>query len=700
MPAPIRFWKNSRVFYVSSDGNDLNNGLSPSCPFKTIERVNQLGLYPGDKVLFRCGDEWYGSILRPVGRGTVDMPIYFGTYGGGGRPFITADYPLDGSHLDLLNWRNGGFESGLLDPWYAWYQDDGRWAVVEGEDACEGRYCLHLHADDTLREVVGVNNSVCGGGCKFTLKFFYKGVEGTFNYRVTCKKEDTTYYLQEDGTWSTTVAWLSLTASSDWQEHALDFTVLSGDVDMVSILFSVVSGDMWVDYVRLYPRWVEHASNIYKIALGQGSQYRSIHVGGRRLSKASSLDELTEEGLVYQDGYVYYVYNRENPENDVREFMFCPEAYTPNNRALDTSQIEYAVFEGIKFGCSSFSGGAVYLTSNNKLIDCEVIGNDRYAVEVEGRNIEVLRNVVHDAGAFGIIVRNNSEDVKVESNIVFNIATSKLDQEESWDGEGIAATDGVKRIKVRKNLVYNCGKYGKTAAIVVYSAEDVEVAYNKVYKNATSGIAIQDSNKVKVHHNVVYKNVITDMQINTKTRGGIVVTTPVEASGQEFDVEIAFNTISENDDVSGSEYARSGIFLYIRNNHTLKAEVYNNILHENYNSASTYKRELLYKNGGGTLEVFLDHNAYYTSSNSTQAIEWDATLYALDHIVGNTDGYFSYDTGHEKNAVVLDPLLDGCEPTLNSPVLNAGLNRMLEEVDFKGNPHRFIPCIGAVEYFE
>ena len=45
-----------RTYYVSEAGNDRNDGLSPEKAWKTLSKVNDIALAPGDRVLFHCGD--------------------------------------------------------------------------------------------------------------------------------------------------------------------------------------------------------------------------------------------------------------------------------------------------------------------------------------------------------------------------------------------------------------------------------------------------------------------------------------------------------------------------------------------------------------------------------------------------------------------------------------------------------------------
>lgn len=49
-------------YHVAENGDDANDGLSPTRAIRSIARVNALDLQPGDRVLFRRGDLFRGSV--------------------------------------------------------------------------------------------------------------------------------------------------------------------------------------------------------------------------------------------------------------------------------------------------------------------------------------------------------------------------------------------------------------------------------------------------------------------------------------------------------------------------------------------------------------------------------------------------------------------------------------------------------------
>ena len=80
----------AEVYYVSSSqGNDLNNGLSIQSPFKSIEKLNTMQFNAGDTIYFKSGDYWQGMFWIK-GSGSYTNPIVIDVYGGNIRPIING----------------------------------------------------------------------------------------------------------------------------------------------------------------------------------------------------------------------------------------------------------------------------------------------------------------------------------------------------------------------------------------------------------------------------------------------------------------------------------------------------------------------------------------------------------------------------------------------------------------------------------
>jgi hypothetical protein len=72
------------TYYVSPSGSDSASGTSTSAAWRTINRVNSQKLNDGDKVLFKGGSSFSGSLYVPSSEGgTSSNPVVFSTYGSG-----------------------------------------------------------------------------------------------------------------------------------------------------------------------------------------------------------------------------------------------------------------------------------------------------------------------------------------------------------------------------------------------------------------------------------------------------------------------------------------------------------------------------------------------------------------------------------------------------------------------------------------
>lgn len=69
------------IYYLSADGHDGNDGLTPETAWQTISHANQ-AMHPGDTLLFRRGDTFFGAVRPP-------RNASYGAYGEGGKPVIS-----------------------------------------------------------------------------------------------------------------------------------------------------------------------------------------------------------------------------------------------------------------------------------------------------------------------------------------------------------------------------------------------------------------------------------------------------------------------------------------------------------------------------------------------------------------------------------------------------------------------------------
>lgn len=76
-------------YYVSSLGNDSNDGLTTASSWLTIDRVNDSNLVPNTNINLNKGDRWRETIVISKD-GVSSYPITFKSYGTGDKPIISG----------------------------------------------------------------------------------------------------------------------------------------------------------------------------------------------------------------------------------------------------------------------------------------------------------------------------------------------------------------------------------------------------------------------------------------------------------------------------------------------------------------------------------------------------------------------------------------------------------------------------------
>lgn len=93
----------SNTYYINSvEGNDNNRGTSEKQAFQSLEKVSQLMLKAGDKVLFARGMSYQGSLEWVEQQGEEDLPIFIESY-----QAKNSDKESSAPVIDASGYRNG-----------------------------------------------------------------------------------------------------------------------------------------------------------------------------------------------------------------------------------------------------------------------------------------------------------------------------------------------------------------------------------------------------------------------------------------------------------------------------------------------------------------------------------------------------------------------------------------------------------------
>ena len=96
------------AYYVSNDGNDENDGLSPETAWRSIEKLNSFEFKDGDGVLFRRGDRFKAALIPDMRSSIITRSgVTYSTYGEGAKPIL--DCTVDASGED--KWKKTEWEN-------------------------------------------------------------------------------------------------------------------------------------------------------------------------------------------------------------------------------------------------------------------------------------------------------------------------------------------------------------------------------------------------------------------------------------------------------------------------------------------------------------------------------------------------------------------------------------------------------------
>lgn len=120
------------TYYVSPQGSDANDGLSPATPWQTVGKVNGSHFQPGDQILFQRGGQWRESLIAPSS-GSAGNPITFADYGSGAKPKFWGSVVLQNAQFYPVG--NGVYAYNSATPLYSVLANQGFFNYSYGQYA-------------------------------------------------------------------------------------------------------------------------------------------------------------------------------------------------------------------------------------------------------------------------------------------------------------------------------------------------------------------------------------------------------------------------------------------------------------------------------------------------------------------------------------------------------------------------------------
>ncbi len=176
------------TYYVSTSGNDSNNGISPSTPWRNLSKVNGTAFLAGDQILFERGGTWSGQLTPCASTqcdGSISAHIVISAYGtgsnkpridGGGYSFPATVYLLNQEYWEIRNLEvtNTGFVGNY----------SGIYVECDRLGSASVRRCNYIYIGDN--NVHDVTSQAIGGS-----PLYNAGIRVSFNihnHRTQCNQ--------------------------------------------------------------------------------------------------------------------------------------------------------------------------------------------------------------------------------------------------------------------------------------------------------------------------------------------------------------------------------------------------------------------------------------------------------------------------------------------------------------------------------
>jgi uncharacterized repeat protein (TIGR02059 family) len=471
-------------YYISSSGNDTNNGLSSSTPWKTITKVNSAFsiLNPGDRILFKRGDTFYGT-LKISKSGLAGSPIVIGAYGTGDNPIITGFTTISG----WTNEGNGIYSKVITS------DAQTNMVTIDGVNTGMGRYPKSTYL---IYESFSTNTSITdnelGNATNWT------GAEAII------RKNDWT---------------LDRCSITNHSGNILTYTSLGSNLNASANYGYFIQNDL--KCVTAYGEWYHDT--------GTGKFY--MYFGGVDPT-TKTVKVATINNLAYnKTGSDYITIDNLSFTGSIDNTIEFP--FNSDHCIVQNCNVTFAGEDGIRFSGSygiidnnsvsdcNRTGIGVYYNGTNNVITNNAVTNigivkglsksisgiwsPTCGIAVEYNNCLVQYNKIENVGYTGILISKSANTLTIQNNFIKNICLV-LD-----DGGGIYLDNSHSSIIIDGNIILNSvgntdgAKDSKSLAEGIYLdeyASNITVRNNTIANCSNNGIKLH-----KAHDNIIKNNI-------------------------------------------------------------------------------------------------------------------------------------------------------------------------------------------------
>jgi len=479
-------------YFVSTNGSDRNPGTREE-PWQSLEAVqeNMSRFQPGDRILFRRGDSFFGS-LYITRSGSPEAPMTFGAYGEGPAPVLTGAVQLkEWEEEDAHHYSTRVPSAYLPAPGLILngvFQPLGRYPAIDAEHS--GYLTIESSRGKDTLESSKLGELENLKGCEAVIRSTYWTLDRAEVRRHRGRKitlNNTSYYdIQEDFGFFLQNHRNFISTHGEWYYEASDRRIgiywdseEKGPIGQASIEIPLKNHIVSIENQQ---HILIEDLHLY------GSRKQSLRlVQGNNIEIRNCLIELSAETAIFADQQKHLLIQNCNIDQS-------------QDRGMELRNLENCEFTGNRIDRTGDRPGMGQST------------DDRYmGVFMEGNHLLFSQNRILNTGY--VPLRFNGNHIRIENNRIDHYAFVKNDAGGiycwSFGGEytdrvitgniisgAVGITDGT---PLKNNRLVE-GIY------IDDRSNHVEISHNRVVDIPGNGIKLHNAHSVDIHHNLLAGN--------------------------------------------------------------------------------------------------------------------------------------------------------------------------------------------------
>ncbi len=508
---------NATTYYFSSNSGDDSRSSSqarnPSTPWRSLNKLNAIfgSLQPGDAVLLKRGETFYGSITIHKS-GSSGSPITIGAYGSGNKPVITSLAKLSG-------WVSKG--KGIFESYNSALGSTVNAVLLNGADQELGRYPNHNGDDKGYLHYEGHNgNSITDNEMRSSPNWTGADVVIRLRRWILDRNPITShsgskisfspsshYVLWNSQGYFIENSIKTLDKLGEWYYNSSSkkLSVYFGSNSPSSYSVQATTKDDLIHAEKssnlVFDNLVIKGANSSGIYIKFGSNIR-INNCDIELSGANGISAYFHPNLKIENSTI------SDSHNDGIDLGYTGDnAIIRNNKITNT-----AMFAGM-LRSGDGSGLAIHSNGSGSMIEYNEIRNTGYiGLTFNGNNTTVKNNIIDgfcltkdDGSGIYSSSRVNYKGRKVIGNIVIN--GKGENQGTSWKSliaEGIYFDNNAGGIEINGNTVANCANQG----VYLHNAHTITIKNNTIFNSGSRQLSmIEMANHTKIRNCIINNNI-------------------------------------------------------------------------------------------------------------------------------------------------------------------------------------------------